>query len=435
MNVLKQLKLPLIDSPLSLRFIKKRSLTWGIFYSICTFVVFGLFIWAMLSHQDEIKALLLDYLFPKSWQGISEKLANFMFESQTKTVLSNMILSGSLVLASITLFPVKEKYSAEFEQDAGYSNGSIREFPLTLQAWEEIKLFLLYLTAQSVILWIGYYPYQWSTVLSITLSYVFLFFTFGLDIIAPTLQRHRINYSLMLKYLLKHPLMVMCFGLLYSLPLVLISHYVFKQTELSFIEMTSILFLTNILFLSLAIPAGTHFASNILPSIRQLSPPAKSKVKFVYGLLSLLLVTSLFLHSRIVVSLHHKSQLLKANYDLDWSSIEFDLPTLTQLTSGKALSQFSIDVVIHNPTEFDIVIETSEIVVKQERKIIANIDLDGFALQSGETKRVTLKLDSDSNLSLVSDFDQILNGWQIDMFIDVWPGIPFMVNIFSQEKT
>ena len=433
MSITYQLKLSLFQALSSLRFFNRNALTWGIVYSIATILIFGLFIWFLTHYQDPIKAAILDYLFPKSWQSLSEQLANFLFESQTKVVLGNLILSGSLVLASITLFPVKEKFSAEFEKNLGHANGPTSEFPLHLQALEEVKLFILYLTAQSVILWIGYYPFAWTTILSNTLSFLFLFATFGLDFIAPTLQRHRVNYSLMIKFLVKHPMIALSFGTLFSLPLVLVSPYIFAIQELSFIEITGILLFLNIIFLVLAVPSGTFIASQLLPTIKQTKPAKRKNVRIAYIVMTLLLVSTLYLHSQLVISLHHKSQLLKANYNLDWSSIKFELPSLTELSSGKALSNFSMDIVISNPTEFDIIIEPSELFIEQKKNLIAKLKINGFALVSGETKRITLNMDSDSDLSKLSEFGELTNDWNIDMHIDIWPGIPFMLNIFKSE--
>ena len=112
MPIIYQLKLSLLDALVSLRFFNRKALSWGVIYSFSTILVFGLFVWLLTYYQTPIKAALLDYLFPKSWQSLSEQLANFLFESQTKIVLGNLILSGSLVLASITLFPIK---SSKFE--------------------------------------------------------------------------------------------------------------------------------------------------------------------------------------------------------------------------------------------------------------------------------------------------------------------------------
>jgi hypothetical protein len=433
MSIFYQLKLSLFEAIASLRFFNRKALSWGVVYSLATIVIFGLFVWFLFNYQVPIKAALLDYLFPKSWQSLSEQLANFLFESQTKIVLGNMILSGSLVLASITLFPVKEKYSSEFEKTLKHNNGQTSEFPLYMQALEEVKLFLLYLTAQSVILWIGYYPFVWTTIISNTLSFVFLFATFGLDFIAPTLQRHRVTYSLMIKFLLQHPLIALSFGTLFSLPLVLISPYIFSIPELSFIEITGFLLFLNIIFLVLAVPAGTFIASKLLPEVRQTEPAKRRNVRASYVMMTVLLLSTLFLHSQLVVSLHHKSQLLKAEYDLDWSSISFDLPSFSELSSGKALSNFSMDIVINNPTQFDIIIEPSELYIEQKENLIAKLNINGFALASGENKRITLNMDSDSDLSKLSEFGELTKDWNIDMYIDVWPGIPFMLNVFKSE--
>ncbi len=429
MTILQQLKIAFYLAPGSLLKLRHKSLRWMGIYYLTGVLVFGSFIWIMLFNQAAIKSALLDYLFPQSWHELSETLADFLFESQTKSVVSNAILSGSLVLASIFLFPIKEKYSAKFEKDAGYQNGKVDEFPLIYQAWEETKLFLIYLTAQSVILFIGYYPFQWTSWLSIGLSYLFLFFTFGLDFISPTLQRHRTHYSLILKVLFRKPLLVLSFGLLFSLPAILLSRWFFSFNELSLIEISSILFLTNLVFLTLAVPAGTRIASDFLPLVQLALPPKKKSVIWGYTIMSFLLISGLFLHTQLIMSLHHKSQLLKAEYEIDWSSINYDVPSFSQLTSGKALSNLSFDMVITNPSEFDIVIEKSQIIVEQKENVVATIDLNGFELLAGESHRIKINLDANSDLSRVSNFASLLDDWRVDMHLQIWPGIPFIFNL------
>ncbi len=429
MSLLQQLKIALFHAPSSLLKLKRNSLHWMIIYCLSGIVIFGLFVWLMISNQVDIKNALLNYLFPQSWHGLSETLADFLFESQTKSVISNAILSGSLIFASIFLFPIKEKYSAEFEKEAKLNNVKVSEFPLIDQAGEEIKLFLIYLTAQSIILFIGYYPYQWTSWISMGFSYLFLFFTFGLDFISPTLQRHRTRYSLILKMLIKKPLLVISFGAFFSLPAIMLSRWVFSFDDLTLIEISSILFLTNIIFLTLAIPAGTRIASDLLPLVQLTLPPRKKSVVWSYAIMSILLTSGLFLHSQLVVSLHHKSQLLKAKYEIDWSSIDYEVPSLSQLVNGKALSNLSFDMVVTNPTEYDIVIEESQMIVEQKEKIIATIDLSGFELLAGKSQRINIQWDSNSDLSQVSNFGNLLEDWRIDLHLQIWPGIPFVFNL------
>jgi len=426
-----QLKLSLFTGPFALSGFRFLSLIWAGIYLVSGLIIFGLFFWVLINNQDAIQSAILDYLFPQSWHSISVRLADFLYESQTKTVLGNLILSGSLVLSSIFLFPIKEKYSAVFEKMAGYRNGKVLEFPLLYQAWEEVKLFVLYLTAQSVILWIGYYPYQWTTWLSIILSYLFLFYTFGLDLISPTLQRHRTKYSLILKLLVKNWLLPLSFGILFSLPLIFLSRWVFTWDGYSLIEISSILFLSNMLLLTLAVPIGTRIAGDLLNAKALLLAPTRRTMIWGYTTMLLLLLITVFLHSRLLVSLHHKSQLLKANYDIDWSSIDYKLPSFSEFTKGKSFSSLSFYVEVENPTEFDILVEKSQLFVFKGDLELAVVDITGFELASRKLERIKIQLDSNSDLSEVNGIHNLSEDWQLTMHVEVWPGIPFIINLIE----
>lgn len=424
-----QMSHALIRAPLSLRSMSRHSGVWLVVYFSCGLVIFSVISGFLLKNQESIKFLVLDYFFPQSWHQISESLGLFFFDSQAKVVVGNLIISGSLVIASIFLFPIKEKYSAKFEKDAAYNNGISQEFSLPMQALEEAKLFVLFLAVQSVILWIGYYPYTWTTNLSVLLSYVALFFIFGLDFISPTLQRHKTSYALILKVLLRNSLAVLCFGLLYSLPIVVFSQVIFRNEELTLIEISAIVFFANILFLTLAVPAGTHLASMLLPEVQHTVEPTKKTRIWVYSTSVITLLIMLFLHGGLIASLHHKSQLLKANYRIDWSSFDVNLPSFGEFFKGSASTSVSFDVEISNPTRFDIVIENSQIVVAKQEIAIATIDLAGFDVPSDSSRAVTVKLDSNSDISKIENFDNILENWRVDFRFELWPGIPFVINV------
>jgi len=429
MTVLQQLKICLFDSFLSLKNIRAQTLIWlGIYYAI-GLLVFGFLVWQLIENQMAIRNSVLDYLFPKSWHGVSDRLANFLYESQAKVVLGNLIISTSFVLASIFLFPIKEKLSQVFEKESNYHTGEYQEFSLFQQAIEESKLLLFYFSIQSLILWIGYYPYVWSTWLSIILSYCFLFFTFGLDFIAPTLQRHRTKYALILKTLFKYPLIPFVFGALFSLPVILLTRILFTNPDNTFIETIGFILIANLLLLALAIPVGTTIASKMFHLFNKTKVPSLKSMKVFYAVISLILVSTLFLHSQLVISLHHKSQLLKADYDIDWSSIQYELPSFTDLTQGKAFSSLSFDMQVNNSTEFDIVVENSILYITQNEKDIATIKLSSFSLPAGETHRIKINLGSNTDFSNLSDFNNLMNDWKINVEIDIWPGIPFVFNL------
>ena len=429
MTVWQQLRICLIDSFVSLKNIRSKTVVWlGIYYFI-GLLAFGFLVWQLTENQVSIKNSILDYLFPKSWHGISDILANFLYESQAKVVLGNLIISTSFILASVFLFPIKEKLSQVFERESNFHSGEYQEFSLFQQAIEESKLLLFYFSIQSLILWIGYYPYAWSTWLSIILSYCFLFFTFGLDFISPTLQRHRTKYALILKTLFRHPLIPFIFGALFSLPVILLTRALFADTGNTFIETIGFIFIANLLLLTFAIPVGTTIATKMFPLFKNTHPPQKKTMSFFYTVISLILISSLFLHSRIVISLHHKSQLLKADYDIDWSSIQYELPSFSELTQGKAFSNLSFEMQVNNSTEFDIVVENSILYITQKERNIATIKLSSFSLPAGETHKIKINLGSNTEFSNLSEFNNLMNDWKINMEIDIWPGIPFIFNL------
>jgi len=424
-----QIEQALIAAPSSLRLAKASSLRCFALYFTAGSLVFFVLSWILLEHQQQLKQALLDYLFPQSWHWLSERLGLFFFESQAKIVIANAILSGSLVLASIFLFPIKERFSAAFERDAGFDNGPPGEFSLWVQAQEEGKLLLLYLSAQSVILWLGYYPYGWAQTSSIALSYGFLFFSFALDFIAPTLQRHRIKYTVMVTLLLKNPLLALLFGALFSAPMLLLSHYVLRREELTLIEMASVLFIASSVFFAVAIPAGTHLASSLFTQARSTPGPGLRVKRSLYVAVLLTLASMLLLHGGLIASAHHKSQLLKAQYSIDWSSIRYQLPALSTFLQGQVTTALSFDLTINNATEFDIVIEPSQLFIDKAEFAIATVDMAGFSVPAGTRKQVAVALDSISNVGQIAGSGPLLEGWQVDLHFELWPGIPFVIAV------
>ncbi len=433
MTILQQLIITVYQAPKTLVLHKKASLMMLLLYLILGMSIFSLVGALLLHHQDSMKQLLLDYLFPQAWQSISESLINFLFESQAKVVIANAILSGSLVAASVFLFPVKEKYSAVFEQEQGYPNGEPHEFPLWLQGWEETRLFLFYLTAQMIIVWIGYYPYQWANVTSIVLSYLFLFYTFGLDLISPTLQRHRIRYSQINKLLTKNILTTLSFGLLYSLPALLLSQWIMTMENLNLLEVSIILFVINLLFIAIAIPAGTLLATRLLPELKSMTPVASTSKILGYGLGLTLLVGGLILHTRLLQSMHHKSQILKADYRVNWDSFHFEYSDIGNLLNGQSFGTMSLDMEISNPTEFDIAFENSQIKISKDEKIISDIAMKGFAVPAGNSRPITLSFDAISDFSQLTELPNLTQGWRIELYIELYPGIPFIVRIVGND--
>ena len=87
MHISSQLLLALWQAPKTLLQQKHRSLICLLLYLLVGFAVFAGFSYLLLDNQIALKKAALDYLFPKSWQSISEELFRFFFESQDLLVL------------------------------------------------------------------------------------------------------------------------------------------------------------------------------------------------------------------------------------------------------------------------------------------------------------------------------------------------------------
>lgn len=429
MSILQQFFLALSQSSTAILKGKTQTYKALFIYIACGLAVFGVVFSLLIQYEPQIKTAVMHYLLPQSWHNISERLIQFFFESQTKVVLASLIINSAIVLSSMVLFPIKEWASRTYERENQLSPGKQEEFPLWLQGLEECKLLFIYLTAQSVILAIGYYPYAWSSAISNILSILFLCFSFGLDLIAPTLQRNKIKYSAILKVLLKNPVLTLAFGAVFSLPLVYLGQLILAAEQLSLAQLSAVLFAINLLLLAVAIPAGTGIASRLLDTTRNTASPTRaSKIK-VYSVLSILLVMSGSFHYLVAMSMHHKSQLMKCEYTIDWDSLKTDWPSISALMNGEQDAKFEVYLEVRNPTPFDLEIENSQLQIFQNLKLVSSTSINAFYVPSGETVKHKLKLSTQFNKNALSNFSGLLEGWSVQITLDLLPGIPFIIQV------
>ena len=391
--------------------------------------IFSGFAYFLLDNEQAIKQGVFDYFFPDSWHFFVEKMIDFFFDSQSKLVLAGALSGGAVVLMSMLLFPLKEWCSAAYERAIGLPNGQPRELPLMTQFKEESKLLLLYVTAQFIILALGYYPFKLTQILSISFSALFLCFTFGIDFIAPTLQRHGIRYSQIIKFLLGKPVMTLLFGAVFALPVLLVGRIILSVETLSFLDAAIYIFLVSLLFLSLAIASGTFLASKILNQVKETKVLGKRTRKTGYGFIWVLFGIGLTFHSAIALSLHHKSQLLKCHYDVAWSQVGFSSSSLLGMLKDRGKMNLTLPVEIHNPTEFDVYIETSQLIITQNEKLVSEIDISQLDVPAGATTVKKVELAADIQGKSLSNFTGLLDGWQIYLTYDVLPGIPLIVKV------
>ena len=254
-----QLSAALVGAPAAPLRLRGRARTLLLLYVLLAGALLGGLAAALLTYQEQARAALLGHVLPRSWIVVAELLINRFLATQTRAVLVNALVTGTLVAISVLLFPLKERLGAAFERGAGLTDGPPRELPLRVQAGQELKLLLLYLALQLSIVWLGYPPDPARQLAATLLSYLLLFFSFAVDFIGPLLQRHGLRYSQILKTLLRRPLASLAFGAFFSAPAVTAGLLVARTPALPFSTAVLVLFGANLVSIRLGLSGG-HLA-------------------------------------------------------------------------------------------------------------------------------------------------------------------------------
>ncbi|GAB4564699.1 MAG: hypothetical protein Tsb0020_15120 [Haliangiales bacterium] len=412
-----------IASPAAVRLLPRRSWTWLGIYVAASAALLGAIALLFDLYQAPLRQLIYDYLFPGDWHSTLDLVLERFFLAQQRVVIINAIIAASLVAVTVLLFPLKEWASASFERGAGLTDQPPREHPLIQQAWQEIKLFLLFIAIQGAIFAIGYPPVPILKSVAVGLGYLLIFFTFATDFISPLLQRHRGYYSQILRILARHPLASLSFGALFALPTIAVGRLWVSHPDWSLGVAVALVFGVNLLCMAWAVVAGTWLAAKFLP-ILPATPRSGVRARAGAWLaLLLLLGANGYLYGSILQSAHHKSQLLKCHYEVDFSSFDIEKPSLGEIFNDQVALAVSFDVVIENPTAFDVDVEDSELIVSHREKSVARSLLTALAVPAGQTRTQTIELTLAIDPQTLS-WDRALldlKTWEITLYLDIAP--------------
>ena len=276
---------------------------------------------------------------------------------------------------------------------------------------------------------IGYYPYAWASILSGILSTVFLLFSFGIDFIAPAFQRRRTAYIRIIQLLGKNTLLTLCFGATFSIPVLWLSQYLLGQEDIHLANTASTLLLLNCAFFTLAIPIGTYLALRLKPESESIQTPSKTVLAWTYGpTLAIFLIFGSF-HYTLAASMHHKSQILKCNYDVDWGSMETTLPELGSLFSGKADIALSFNLEIENPTPFDVEVENSILRFWHHDRLVSETRIQAFYVEANGVHLVPMAFSINMNADNIHFFGGLSEHWRAELELELLPGIPFFIKL------
>lgn len=396
LSVGRQLRLAVVDAPLAGRRMRGRSAAWLAVYFVSAAAILGIVAKLVISNKEKVVDAVMRYVMPDDWRATATFLFKKLFATQEQAVITNAALAMSLMVVTITLFPIKEKVSATLEVEAKLLDEPFDEHPLWFEALEEAKLFLAMLAAQGTIFWIGYTDESWRTTLSLVLSYFVLFAGVSLDFLSPVLQRHRQRYSVMIKSFAANPVLFLAFGALFSLPAIITARVLAAHTDWSHSTQLVIAFGVQVVGIALAAIGGTVAGAPLLADAKR-----RTRSHLVTRVLAWVVFVGLIswnAHRFYIVgtSINHKTQILKCEYDVDWGSFSADVPSALELALAIKGDSITVgvhfDVTIKNPTTIPVEIEDNRLEVKQQDQLIAMTSLPRVKVAPGATEKLTIKL-------------------------------------------
>jgi hypothetical protein len=431
---LAQLAHTFVVGPLALLRLRLRSAAWLILYLILCAALLSAVAWALHAHRDDLIERSIAYVAPASWHFAVRHLIDRMFGSQVRAVLVNASVGASLVLVSALLFPLKERVSRAFEADARLTAEPVREFAAPLRALEELALFVVFLTAQMTIFWIGYAPDPGRRHWAVALSYFTLFCYFTFNFVSPLLQRRRMRYLALAKVYAQHPIVLLGFGALFTLPPVVAARVARLHPEWGFAREVALVAGVNVACIAWGTIAGTWVASRLLGDARRTRPPSWALRGVVWIAVVGGFALNAYTFGAVGLSLQRKSQILKCHYEIDPKSFSVTLPNLGDLFHGREVQiGVKFDVTIQNPTPYDVELEKNRIVVVHQQTPVALASLTPVRVPSGA--RVAQHLD----FPIALNSDVLRRGralldtryWRVTLFLEVTPGFELPIYLIS----
>lgn len=391
----------------------------------------------LVSHQGDAVDLVAAYVFPESWRFAARELVRQLLEGQQRDVLINATIGASLLVVQLLLFWLKEIVSSTFEKEARLTPAPGRDLPLWLQIVEELELLLLFLAVQTSLVWLGYPPDPTRRLAASILSYVFLFASFGIDFLSPLLQRHELRYSTILKTLLfRRPILLLVFGAVFSLPAVAAAQWAAAHPEWTLARRLGLVFGVNVIMVVWATLAGTWAAAQILADAKQTRPPwAITRLVFQTVVVAAL-AWNCYRLGAVGLAIHHKSQVLKCRYDVDWTSIGIDRPSVLDLLADKVKVGVHLDLTIENPTSFDVVIEDNRLEVRHQDVLVATAKLSPVQVPAKGKTTTRMSFPIELTPSALRAGRELLDQqhWALTLYVEVAPGYELPIYLVAPAR-
>jgi len=430
MTLPRSLHVALVAAPTALLRLSPRGRRLAAAYLLAAAALLALLGGALLALEGGARRVLLSWLFPTELHAPADFFVAYVFKSQTRQVLANALVGVTLAVIGLTLFRLKERLSQAVERDERLLGGRpFDELPWWLEAFEEVKLALLYIAAFIVIFWLGHDPAPWRKVASTAASYLFLVFTFAVDFGAPLLMRHGRRYGQVLKALARHPVASFTFGLVFAAPGILAAQLVAHSPDLGAGATVAITFTVSLFSLVWAATGGPWLGAHLFAAAERARPWRWPTRAATWLALLAILAGGGWVGGQLVRSLSAKSQILKCRYTPHWDTLRVDTPSLVGLLGGKVAARVAFDLEVENPNALPVRIEDNRVEIADgDGIVLAAGRLSPFEVPKQSARRVRLALDAQLEAkALLAGVSLNPARWRVTLYLRLDDGFEFPI--------
>ena len=250
---------------------------WFVIYVLAALLVLGAFLNLGIHFGPKLESWLMSKLVPEVWHSTVDDFLHRLFRDELRAFFVTTGFGLGIIIIGLTLFPLKEKLSATYEEEQFPELEKHPQPALWKQGLEEVKLAILYLLLQGFSLFLTLQGHPLLSTLGTVLSLAYLVGAMTLDHCSYFFHRRDRKIHGIIWILLRYaPLRSFLIGLLCIGPVLLLERLL--PSALAPPVAISLLVFTEVLGMACATLLGCHLGATLLrdqPDLAKKPPPLR----------------------------------------------------------------------------------------------------------------------------------------------------------------
>lgn len=399
---------------------------WFIIYVLAALLVLGGLLNLAVHFGPKLEAWLMVKLVPEVWRSTVDDIIHRLFREELKAFLVTTGFGLGIVIIGMTLFPLKEKLSATYEEERFPELEKQPQPPLWRQGLEEVKLASLYVLLQGMSLYLAVQGHSALAALGAALSIGYLVAAMALDHCSPFFQRRDRRIHGIIWILMRNaPFRTALIGFLCIGPVIVLERQL--PPALDPTRAIAILVFTEVLGMAFATLLGCHLGAALLkqnPDLAASPPPLPWTLFYRTMVLTLTIWLSLFFGWWTYGAYTHY-HFMKCKYRPLFKETEFRLRDTAVL--------ITLPVQVHNRSNGTIDPTELNIEVQGQGILEGGVTLRGPQIPAGETTNLLLDFQADLSEDALLDLPKFVEA-EYSAHLKLEPPLsrPVLVKIFPR---